>query len=361
MKITQEQKDNARVAITVIIPKEEFAKKVAEVEKSLLKKVKVDGFREGNVPEDIARKHIDPMLILDTAAQQLIQESYADILNETKIHPIGSPQINITKIAKGDDLAFTLETDVMPKVEKLADYQKIARELPQKEEVGEISNEELQKALVTFRRMKAQQEQKEGEEKSWNDIPEEELPELDDAFVKKLGNFDSVEDFKQKIKENLQKEKEMKEQEKARLALIERPIEGTELTLPETLIDHELNKMMHEFEGNIVMTGISFDDYLKSINKTREDYRKEWRDQAIKRAKLQLILDAIAEKENLKASPEEVEKEVKVLMERYKDQGVDENIVRAYVTQVLTHQKVFHFLEGKKEVPQKPADTKKDA
>jgi len=365
MKITKQESGNARVKILVEIPKEEFAEKVKEVEKVLLKKVKVDGFREGNVPEDIARKHIDPMLILDTAAQQLIQEKYGDILQETKVHPIGNPQVHIQKIAQGENLVFSIETDVIPEIRKLADYTKIAKELPQQEHEVSVSDEELQKALVTFRRMKAQQEQKEGEEKSWNDIPENELPELDDAFVKKLGNFDSVKDFTEKIQENLVKEKEIKEQEKTRLALIEKLIEGTEVELPETLVEHELNKMLHEFESNIVMTGISFDDYLKSINKTRDNYKKEWRDQAIKRATLQLILDAIAKKENLRASEENIEKEVENLLERYKDQGIDENIVRAYVTQVLTHQKVFDFLEGKKEggeeeSSQKPVDTKRD-
>ncbi len=345
MKITKEKIGDARYRIKVSIDKDTFEQKRKEVEKALLKKVKVDGFREGHVPEDIARQHIDPMLVLNEAANFLIYEHYGDILKESELNPIGQPTIQITKIAQGDDLELVIETDVLPEGE-IADYKKIAKKFREKgEENINVDEKEVEDVILSFRKMRAQSESE--DPKSWNEIDEKDLPELDDDYVKKLGDFSSVEDFKEKIRENIAQEKRAKAHDKKIMEMLEEIRKESSLEIPQSLIEHELNKMMHEFEGNIVATGISFDDYLKSINKTREDYRKEWREQAKKRAETEYILDEIARREHIEPEKEEVEKEVKALMERYKNAGLDEHIAREYVTRVLTHRAVIRFLEGK--------------
>ena len=345
MNITKEKIGDARYRVNVTIDKETFEKEQKEVEKALIKKVKVDGFREGNVPEEIAKQHIDPMHILNEAANLLVYKYYGDILKESQLNPIGQPSIQIKKIAKGNDLEFSIEMDVLPEGE-IGDYKKIMGEFKKKEESPvEVSEKEVEDVILSFRKMRAQSEEKEG--KSWNEIDEKDLPELTDEYVQTLGDFSSLEDFKTKIRENIKQEKKVKEEEKRRTELLEEIRKESHLEIPQSLIEHELNKMMHEFEGNIVMTGISFDDYLKSINKTREDYRREWKEQAKKRAEIQYILDTIARKEGIEVDKKEIEEEAKKLMEQYKDSGLDENIVRNYVAQVLSHRAVINFLEGR--------------
>jgi trigger factor len=104
--------------------------------------------------------------------------------------------------------------------------------------------------------------------------------------------------------------------------------------------------MVSQMEHDIAMTGMKFDDYLKHIKKTKEELTKEWHEPAEKRAKMNLIIDAVAKAENLVPSDDEIAGEVKKIMEQYKDmKDVDEVNVQAYVASVLTNKKVFEFFE----------------
>jgi FKBP-type peptidyl-prolyl cis-trans isomerase (trigger factor) len=161
-----------------------------------------------------------------------------------------------------------------------------------------------------------------------------------------LGKFENIDDFKAKITENLKSEKEAKNSEKRRISIVEAILEKSEIEVPDMMVDYEVEKMMHEFEGNIATTGMAFDEYLKSINKTKEDYKKEWRDQGFQRAQTQLMLNDIAASEKIDVPDETIQSEVEKIMEQYKNQkGIDENNVRAYVATILTHQEVFKFLD----------------
>ncbi len=353
MKTDVKKLENAEVEISVTLPSKVLENYRAEVETEALKNVKIDGFREGKVPHDIAMKHIQPMRVLEEMAQRAISGAYVEVLEKTNVKAIGHPQIMITKIAEGSDLEFKLTTAVLPEV-KLGDYKKIAKIEMKKEDVVEVIDKEIDDAINNIRKMRAQQTMTEnlaeGEvAKSWNDIDESDLPELTDDFVKTVGKFENVADFKTKITENIKAEKEAKNIEKKRIAIIDGILADSEIEVPKMMIDYEVDKMMHEFEGNIAMTGMQFDDYLKSINKTRDDYKTEWAEQGKKRAQTQLMLNEIATKEKIEASDKDINDEVSKIMEQYKDQkNIDENNVRSYVASVLTHQKVFEFLEGEK-------------
>ncbi len=355
MKTDIKKIEDSSVEISVILPKKELEKYREDVEKEAIKNIKIDGFREGHVPKEKALKEISPMKILEEMAQRAISDSYLDILEKTKVKAIGHPEIMITKIAEDNDLEFKLITAVMPEI-KLGDYKKIAKKEMLKDEVIEVSDKDLDDAITNIRKMRAQQKMhenlKDGEvAKSWNEIEEKDLPKLDDEFVKTVGKFKDVNDFKEKITENLKEEKKAKLLEKRRIAIIDGILDdkNTKFEVPKMMVDYEIDKMMYEFEGNISMTGMKFDDYLKSINKTREDYKKEWYEQGLKRAKMQLLLNHIASEEKIEVSEDEINEEVSKILEQYKDQkNIDENNVRAYVSQVLTHQKVFEFLEKQK-------------
>ena len=80
--------------------------------------------------------------------------------------------------------------------------------------------------------------------------------------------------------------------------------------IPEILITSETNKLLYKMEADIANMGLKFDDYLAQIKKTREDLKKDWRDEAEKRAKLEMVLFKISEDEKLKPSDEDVKKEV---------------------------------------------------
>ncbi len=112
------------------------------------------------------------------------------------------------------------------------------------------------------------------------------------------------------------------------------------------LVEYELDAIENEFAHDVERMGQKMDAYLLKIKKTREDLRKEWRQNAEKRALFELVLPRIAKAESVSVPSEEVEHETKHLLEHYKD--ADKETARLYVERSLVRQKVLELLESQK-------------
>ena len=262
------------------------------------------------------------------------------------------PKIHITKLAEKNPVQFKIIGPVMPEI-KLPDYKKIAaKESKEKFETTEATDKELEETINEIRKNYAMKNhhahQDDGragthEKCDHNNLP---LPELNEDWVKKLGAFTTVDDFKSRIKEGIQKEKEFKAKDKKRMTIIEKIMADTKVTIPKILVESELRKMYAQFEDDITRAGLKVEDYLKHLKKTPEDLKKDWTPDAEKRAKVQLIITKIALDEKIEADPEVVKKEVENLLKTYKD--ATEDRARAYVEMMLTNEKVFEWLENQK-------------
>ncbi len=315
------------------------AKDVTKIQKDL----SLPGFRPGHVPEAMLVKHVGELYIYNEMAEMAINESFPDIILESKVNFIGMPNIQITKIADKNPVAFKIVGPVLPEI-KLPNYKKIAKsENSAKDEPVDATDKELTETVEEIRKNFAlrNHEHKEGDDH--DNLP---LPELNEEFVKKLGQFKDVEDFKNKIKDGIKKEKEFKNKDKKRLAIIEKIIAETKVAMPKILVESELRKMQAQFEDDIARAGLKVDDYLKHLKKTKEDLNKEWMPDAEKRAKLQLVITKIALEEKIEADKTAVDKEVENLLKVYKD--ATEDRTRAYVEMMLTNEKVFEWLEAQK-------------
>ena len=113
--------------------------------------------------------------------------------------------------------------------------------------------------------------------------------------------------------------------------------------MPAILVETEIDKILFRMESDIAQMGLKFDDYLKHLNKTVEDLRKDFRKDAEKKAKLGLVLNKISEIEKIVPEEEDVAAEVAHLLEHYKD--ADPERARIHTENVLTNEKVFQFLE----------------
>ncbi|MFA6273579.1 MAG: hypothetical protein WC662_00260, partial [Candidatus Paceibacterota bacterium] len=271
----------------------------------------------------------------------------------------------ITKLARKNPLGFKIKTAVLPEI-KLSDYKKISTkiisEITDKEKNPEVTDEEVEKTIMDIRKSRAPKKHiadeakehvhKEGEkcehdeEKEIKKEPELELPEFNDEYVKALGPFKDVEDFKIKLKENIKLEKGNQQKEKTRLKIIEKIIDDSTIEMPEILVEVELDKILYRMESDITQMGLKFEDYLKHLNKTKEDLKKEFRKDAEKKAKLGLILNEISKTENIKADEAQVAKEVAMILEHYKDADPERATIHAQ--NVLTNEAVFQFLENQK-------------
>ncbi len=329
--------------------------------------VELDGFRKGKVPENVLLSHIPEIRILEEMAEMALGEHYPKILEENKIDAISRPEIAITKLARKNPLGFKIKTSVLPEV-KLPDYKKIASkiisDITDAEKNIVVSDEDVENTIMDIRKSRAPKKHitegvethvdEDGGEHDYKETSpqpspekgegaEPELPEFNDEFVQALGPFKDVQDFKDKLHINIKLEKENHEKEKTRLKIVEKIIDNTEVDLPDILVEAELDKILYRMESDVSQMGLKFEDYLKHLNKTIEDLRREFRKDAEKKAKLSLVLNKISEVEKIVADEAEVEREVTNILEHYKD--ADPTRAAIHAGNVLTNEKVFQFLE----------------
>lgn len=349
MKTTIKKLEKSEVEIVGALDWASFEKYEDKALSVIGDRLELPGFRKGKAPADVVRTHASEMMILEEMAEQALHDAYPKIIEEHKLDAIGRPQIMITKIAKGSDLEFKIVTAVLPEM-KLPDYKKLAKEIVKKNpvKVDDVPEADVEKAVLELRKMRAHQampkHEHEHADEAHPELTEEQLPAFDDAFVKTFGEFESTDAFKDKIRKNLKMEKEVIEKDKLRLAIVEELLKETSGDIPEILIESETDKILYKLEADITQMGFKFDDYLVQIKKTEEELRKEWRADAEKRAKLQLTIHNISNKENLKPTEEEIEKEVTNILTVYKD--ADPVRARAYVENMMENEKVFQFLES---------------
>ena len=312
--------------------------------------VELDGFRKGKVPLNILTTKIPEISILEEMAQLALKEEYPKILDEVKLDVISQPQISITKLARKNPLGFKITTSIMPEV-TLPKYKDIAKEInSEKQEEIKVTDQEVENTILDIRRSRAPKvditKMTEEEVKKLEENKDANLPEWNDEFVKGMGPFENTNDFTEKLKANLELEKNNQAREKKRLKIIEKIIEGSSIEVPQILIDTEIEKIIYRMESDINAMGMKFEDYLKHLQKTREDLIKEFTPDGEKKAKFGLILNQISKLENIIAESEEVEKEVNHILEHYK--GADETQARIYAENILTNEKIFQFLEEQK-------------
>ena len=283
MKVKINKLPKSEVEIEGELGEEIFETYFARALKKLGGGLEIPGFRKGKAPENILLANLSEMKILEEMATLALGDAYPKILEENKIEAIGRPEIAITKLARNNPLGFKIKTAVLPPV-VLPDYKKIAKRVR-----GEI-------------------------------------PEKD-------KNATAPE-----------KEKENQAREETRLKIIEEIIKESKIDLPEILAEIELDKIFYKMESDITQMGLKFEDYLKHLNKTREDLVKEVRPDAEKKAKLGLVLNEIAKIEKLIPDPEQVSKEVAQIWEHCKD--ADPERAKIHAENVLTNEKVFILLEN---------------
>jgi trigger factor len=348
MKVSVKKLPKSEVEIEGELEATSFEAYFPKAVKKIGENLELDGFRKGKVPEGVITSKVPEIKILEEMAQMAINEHYPKILEDEKVDAISRPEISITKLARNNPLQFKIKTAVLPEI-KLPDYKGIAKKIISKVTDAEknvtVTDEDLENTIMDIRKSRAPKKHvTEGVEEKPEEGVEEKLPEFNDEFVKALGPFQGVEDFKEKLKANIKLEKENQQKEKTRLKIIEQVIKEADLDVPEILIEAELDKILYKMESDITQMGLKFEDYLTHLKKTKEDLRKEFRGDAEKKAKLALVLIEISKAENIKPDEADVAKEVSAILEHYKD--ADPERARMHAENVLTNEKIFQFLES---------------
>jgi len=140
-------------------------------------------------------------------------------------------------------------------------------------------------------------------------IEVKEVPELDDELAKQVSNSqnETLEDLRKAISDNILENKKRRINDELREKVVNAVIEQAQITIHPLLIQEEAEEMLHQLSHLLEQQHMSLDQYLMMVRKTREEYLKEIQPEAEKRVKRELVLDAVAKKENIEVLPEELE------------------------------------------------------
>ncbi|MBU9721954.1 MULTISPECIES: trigger factor [Bacillaceae] len=151
-----------------------------------------------------------------------------------------------------------------------------------------------------------------------HDIKRKNLPELDDEFAKDANeNVETFEELKKDIREKIQTGKDQEADANKRETLVEKAAENAEIDIPEAMVESETDRMLQEFGQRLQGQGMSLDMYYQFAQTDEEGMKAQFHEDAEKRVRINLTLEAIAETENLEVSDEEVDKEIEEMATTY--------------------------------------------
>ncbi len=326
-KVKKEVLTDSQVKVTVTVGTADFETVLEEAKKKVLAEAKLNGFRDGKVPYEAFVKNYGEFPIRQEMGYIAVDKTYVQVIVGEKVEAIGKPEIAILKVTPGEDFEYEIVTDILPEV-VLPEYKKLHTEIKEVE-IEEVKEDEVNDAIEELRRMRMQ---------SGSEV----LPEINEKFLKSVGDFTTVEDLKVRIRENILGEKKWKADEKRKGEIFEKLIAETKTEIPKSLVENELTKMESRLSADLSQMGVSFEDYLKHMKKTILEWRESEMGNAKKSVILQLALHAISKKEDIKVSEETLKHEVVHLMAQYKE--LDEERARAFSEERMTNSLVSEFV-----------------
>ncbi|MBI5222109.1 MAG: trigger factor [Candidatus Magasanikbacteria bacterium] len=390
MQHTTKKLEKSQIELTITVAPAEYQKHLEKTARKISERAATKGFRPGKAPYELVKKEVGEMKILQEAVEAIVQESFYEAIKSEGIETIGMPQINMEKIAPGNDLVYKATVAILPKV-KLTDIKKIKV----KKEIRPIEDKDIEKTLDGLREMQAKEIIKtgaaigtdmilidlemfldkipveggqakdyrvylgedhyvpgfnqqvaglqKGDEKDFvldfppthyqknlagkkvnfkvkvKDVFERQLPAADDEFAKALGQ-ENIAKLKDLLRHNLTEEAEKRAEQKYEIELLDAVVAKSDFEeIPDVLINAERQKMFYELKSDLERHGITIEQYLQDIKKKEQEIFEDFRAQAEKRAKAALVSRQIAKENNITVEDEEVDKEIKMMEDVYKD------------------------------------------
>ena len=182
-------------------------------------------------------------------------------------------------------------------------------------------------------------------------------PAADDTLAQSLGQFKNLDQLKGSIREGIYNEKQQKERQRVRLAILDAIISSAKVPAPEAMVKEELEDMIHRFSGDLQRRGLELPLYLARMKKTEDELRKEWNVEAERQVRIMLVLRQVAKEKGIAVSDEELETAVKetigelLRMGQMQEGQVDPERVRSALAQRILTDKTLDFIEGVCAVP----------
>lgn len=187
-------------------------------------------------------------------------------------------------------------------------------------------------------------------------VEAKELPEVDDDFAQDVSEFDTLAEYKDDLKAKLAKKKADEALRAKEDAAVEKIIENAQMDIPEAMVMTQVRQMADDFSRRMQAQGLSMEQYFQFTGLTAEKMMEDMKPQALKRIQTRLVLEKIAETENIEPSEEEVNNEIAKMAETYKMEAdklkglIGENELKQMKMDMAVQKAVTLVAEAAKEV-----------
>ncbi|MGH3687069.1 MAG: trigger factor [Pseudonocardiaceae bacterium] len=384
MKSTVEQLSPTRVKINVEVPFDELKPDFDRAYKKIAKQVTIPGFRPGKAPARVLEQRLGRSAVLEEVVSGAVSAKYAEIVSSGEVHPLGRPEIEVTKIEDGDHLAFTAEVDVRPEIEmpaftelavsvddvtvtdaevdeqldglrsRFGTVATVERPVQQGdfvvlnlsatvdgEEVPELATADLSYQIGSGELVEGIDDAlvgaAQGEQRAFTTtlaagehagkqaeltatiqtVKERELPAADDEFAQLASEFDTLEDLRADLRTRLGRMKAMQQGVQARDKVLQALLASTEIPLPQSIVDFEFESRKHDALHAFQHDQQRLGQWLDQQGHTAEDFEVDLRKAAQETVSAQLLLDAIADAEQLSVTDSELSERIVYQAQRH--------------------------------------------
>ena len=150
-----------------------------------------------------------------------------------------------------------------------------------------------------------------------HEVKEEEIPEINDEFVKDISEFDTLDEFKADIKEELAKTKAARAENAMKNSVLAKVFEANDIDVPDVMVESEIDNMMSEFDQQLRSQGLDLNTYMQYLGKEPKDFRDELKEEAHKKVKTRMIVTAVADQEKFEVTDEEIDQELENIAKQY--------------------------------------------
>lgn len=150
-----------------------------------------------------------------------------------------------------------------------------------------------------------------------HEIKAKELPEIDDEFAAEVSEFDTLEEYKADVKAKIKEQKETEGKTKKEDQAVEQAVANATMEIPEPMINTQTRQMADDFAQRMMQQGLTMEQYFQFTGLTEEKMLEDLRPQALKRIQTRLVLEAIAQAENIEISDEKLDEEIAKMAEAY--------------------------------------------
>ena len=395
MKSSVEQLSPTRVRINVQVPFTELEPDFQRAYKELAKQIRLPGFRPGKAPAKLLEARFGREAMLDQVVSEALPARYGQAVMESEVQPIGQPEIAVTRKEYGQDLAFTAEVDVRPRI-ALPDLGALTVSVDPVEVSDDDVDTELQSLRARFGTLSGVDRPVavgdfvsidlsatvDGEEVpnaaaeglshevgsgrliaglddalvglsvdesreftatlaagehagkdaqvtvTVRSVKQRELPEPDDEFAQLASEFDTIEELRSNLREQVQRAKRARQAEQIRDATMDALLEQVDVPLPEAVVQSQYESAVHNALSSLGHDDAKLAEALAQQGKSREEFEAEAREAAEKDVKRQLLLDALADDLQIEVGQDDLTERLVVTSRQY---GIEPQQLLAYM------------------------------